>query len=68
MRRQGAIPIGPSGSGKYNEADFYAGKLNFDTLIANAVANGNMTLNPQFLMANGYQSPILLRFGVKYTF
>ncbi len=68
MRRQGAIPLTASGGGGYNEADFYAGKLNFDTLIANAVAKGQMTLNPQFLMANGYQSPILLRFGVKYTF
>jgi hypothetical protein len=32
------------------------------------VASGKMTLNPQFLMANGYQDPILLRFGIKYTF
>jgi hypothetical protein len=68
MRRTGAIPLGASGSGKYNEADFYAGKLNFDTLIANAVASGAMSLNPQFLMANGYQAPILMRIGVKYTF
>ena len=65
MRRTGAIPLGP---GYYTEADFYAGKLNFDDLIAKAVAAGKMTLNPQFLMANVYQAPIQARFGVRFSF
>jgi hypothetical protein len=65
MRRTGAIPLGP---GFYTEAEFYAGTLNFDDLIAKAVAQGRMTLNPQFLLANGYQAPIALRLGLKFTF
>jgi hypothetical protein len=65
MRRGGAIPNAP---GYYQEADFYAGKLNFDQLIQKSVANGFMTLNPQFLMVNQYQDPIAARFGVKFTF
>jgi hypothetical protein len=65
MRRTGAIPLA---AGYYNEAQFYAGQLNFDTLIANAVAAKLMTLNPQFLMNNGYQSPLIARFGVKFNF
>ncbi len=65
IRRTGAIPLGP---GYYTEAAFYAGQLNFDQIIASAVAAGKMTLNPQFLMVNQYQAPILARFGVKFTF
>ncbi|HMC78549.1 MAG TPA: TonB-dependent receptor [Vicinamibacterales bacterium] len=65
LRRSGVIPNEP---GYYQEADFYAGKLDFDALTAKAVAAGLMTLNPQFGMANGYQAPIVARFGVKFTF
>ena len=66
MRRgSGAIPLAP---GYYTEAEFYAGQLNFDDLIAKSVANGFMLLNPQFLMANGYQAPIALRIGARFTF
>ena len=65
MRRTGAIPLG---AGYYTEAAFYAGQLKFDDLIAAAVADGKMTLNPQFGMDNGYQAPIAVRFGVKFTF
>jgi hypothetical protein len=65
MRRTGAIPLG---TGFYTEAGFYAGQLNFDDLIAKSVAAGRMTLNPQFLMDNGYQAPIAARVGVKFTF
>jgi outer membrane receptor protein involved in Fe transport len=65
MRRTGAIPNQP---GYYQEAAFYAGQLNFDQLIQKAVANGFMTLNPQFLMVNQYQDPIQARVGVKFTF
>jgi hypothetical protein len=65
MRRTGAIPFA---DGYYTEAQFYAGQLNFDNLISKAVANNLMTLNPQFLMANGYQPPIAMRIGVKFLF
>ena len=65
MRRTGAIPLGP---GYYTEAAFYAGQLNFDQLIAKSVADGKMTLNPQFGMARFYQSPIQARFAVKLRF
>ena len=65
MRRTGAIPLQ---AGYYTEAAFYAGQLNFEDLISKAVANNLMTLNPQFLQANGYQAPIALRVGVKFTF
>ena len=65
VRRTGAIPLG---AGYYTEAAFYAGQLNFDQLIAKAVADGKMTLNPQFLMANGYEAPIQVRVGLKFTF
>ena len=65
MRRGGAIPLGP---GFYTEAAFYAGQLNFDQLIASAVAQGKMTLNPQFGMDSAYQAPIQARFGVKFLF
>jgi Carboxypeptidase regulatory-like domain/TonB dependent receptor len=65
MRRTGAIPLGP---GFYTEAAFYAGQLNFDQLIAAAVAAGKMSLNPQFGMANQYQAPRVARVGVKFIF
>src|SRR5262249_40910496 len=65
MRRTGAIPLDPA---YYTEAAFYAGQLDFDQLIQKAVANGRMTLNPQFLMENAYQNPIALRLGVKFSF
>ncbi|MEP6915226.1 MAG: TonB-dependent receptor [Acidobacteriota bacterium] len=65
MRRGGGIPLGP---GYYNEADFYAGKLDFDQLISKAVAAGLMTLNPQFGMDNAYQAPLQAGFGVRFSF
>ncbi len=65
MRRTGAIPLGP---GYYTEAGFYAGQLNFDQLIAKSVADGKMTLNPQFGMASFYQAPIQARLAVKLRF
>jgi hypothetical protein len=65
MRRGGVIPNAP---GYYQEAAFYAGQLDFDQLIAKAVAAGLMSLNPQFGMDNGYQAPLVARFGVKFTF
>ena len=65
VRRTGAIP---AQAGYYTEKEFYAGQLNFQQLIDKSVANGFMTLNPQFLMDSGYQSPIVARFGVKFLF
>jgi len=65
VRRTGAIPLG---TGYYTEAAFYAGQINWDQLIAKSVADGKMTLNPQFGMANSYQAPISARFGVRFTF
>ena len=65
MRRTGAIPLGP---GYYTEAAFYAGQLNFDQLITKSVADGKMTLNPQFGMASFYQAPIQARIAAKFRF
>jgi hypothetical protein len=65
IRRTGAIPLG---EGYYTEAGFYAGQLDFDQLIAKSVADGRMTLNPQFLLANAFQAPISARFGVRFSF
>ena len=56
------------GPGYYTEAEFYAGKLNFDQLISKSVADGKMTLNPQFGMASFYQAPIQARLAVKFRF
>jgi hypothetical protein len=65
IRRTGAIPLG---EGYYTEAGFYAGQLDFDQLIAKSVADGRMTLNPQFLLDNAFQAPISARFGVRFSF
>jgi hypothetical protein len=65
MRRTGAIPLG---TGYYTEAAFYAGTLDFNQLIAKSVADGKMTLNPQFGMDSAYQPPIQARFNVKFRF
>lgn len=47
-----------------NEADFYAGRTNWDQLIA----SNNVVKNPLFLMENGFQAPMSARFGVKFVF
>jgi hypothetical protein len=67
--RNGALPLSRTGApGSYNEALFYAGQLNFDSLIQQAEASGALTADPRFLLANGFQAPIAARFGVKFTF
>jgi hypothetical protein len=48
----------------FDEADFYAGKLNFEQLIQDQ----GIKINPQFLKYNGYQAPLAARFGVKFLF
>ncbi|HSK10040.1 MAG TPA: hypothetical protein VK911_10720, partial [Vicinamibacterales bacterium] len=46
----------------FDEADFYAGKVNFDSLVA------AMEKDPRYLMDNGFQAPISARVGVKFVF
>ena len=62
-----------SGNGlTFDQAAFYAGDINFQSLIQAAsagVAPGAPTFqDPRFLLANDYQTPILARFGVKFIF
>lgn len=47
-----------------NEAAFYAGQQK----LADLIASQKVVQNPQFLKDNGFQAPILARFGVKFTF
>ena len=58
QRRTGALNI--------TEADFFAGRLDFASLIA-AQTTG-LTLDPRFLQANSWQTPIAARIGVKFVF
>lgn len=60
--------IRSSGAIDFNQADFYAGRLDFEQLIAEHVASGAMTLDPRFLMDNAFQGPIQARVGVKFIF
>jgi len=46
----------------FNEADFYAGRVDFNALIA------NLDKSATYLMDETYQSPISARIGVKFTF
>jgi outer membrane receptor protein involved in Fe transport len=62
-----------SGNGlTFDQAAFYAGDINFQSLIQAAsagVAPGAPTFqDPRFLLANDYQTPIIARFGVKFIF
>ena len=66
-RFSAAAPI-PLGTGFYTEAGFYAGQLNFDSLIQKAEASGALIADPRFLMDNAYQAPPVARFGVKFIF
>lgn len=47
-----------------DETAFYAGRVNFDTLIAQQ----GVQKDPRFLMDNGFQAPISARFGLKFIF
>src|SRR5262249_56046193 len=52
-----------------NETLFYAGQVNVQSLIdAAAFPNGSLRLDPRFLLASDYQSPLQARFGVKFLF
>jgi hypothetical protein len=47
-----------------DEAAFYRGELNFETLIQQQA----IERDPRFLQDNGFQAPIAARFGVKFLF
>jgi hypothetical protein len=52
-----------------NETTFYAGQVNVQALIdASAFPATSLRIDPRFLMASDYQSPIQARFGVKFIF
>jgi hypothetical protein len=46
----------------FTEADFYAGRANFET-AANAALQ-----DPRFLQANGFQDPRVIRFSARFSF
>jgi hypothetical protein len=48
----------------FDEAQFYAGQLNFDQLITQQ----GVQQDPRFLMDSWYQFPISARFGMKFLF
>jgi hypothetical protein len=51
-----------------NETAFYAGQVNLQSVVNQAVASGQMTVNQQFLLPSAFQDPRLIRFGVKFLF
>ena len=65
IRRTGAIPLG---AGFYTESAFYAHQLDFNSLIATAIAAGRMTSDSRYNLDSEYQAPIQARFGVKFVF
>lgn len=48
----------------FNEADFYAGRLNFSELIRQQ----HIDIDPRFLQTNVYQAPMAARLNVKFVF
>jgi hypothetical protein len=62
MQRQNGIT--------FDQGAFYAGQVNFDQLIQQAVAaqGGTSFLDPRFLQDYRYQNPLLARFTVRFTF
>jgi hypothetical protein len=52
-----------------NETAFYAGQVNVQALIdASVFPATSLRIDPRFLMASDYQTPIQARFGVKFLF
>ncbi|PYQ70926.1 MAG: hypothetical protein DMG01_26630, partial [Acidobacteria bacterium] len=52
-----------------NETAFYAGQVNVQALIdASAFPATSLRIDPRFLMASDYQSPMQARFGLKFVF
>jgi carboxypeptidase family protein/TonB-dependent receptor-like protein len=60
IRRTGTTPV-------VNETAFYAGQVNVQQLVDTAAAGG-MKVDPRFMMPSSWQDPLLVRFGVKFTF
>jgi hypothetical protein len=62
MQRQNGIT--------FDQAAFYAGQVNFDALINQAIANQSSTtfLDPRFLQDYRYQAARIARFSVKFLF
>ena len=52
----------------FSEPDFYAGRVNFASVIAASQASGALVADPRFLQSNGWQAPMQARFGVKFVF
>jgi hypothetical protein len=60
MFRQGALD--------FDQTAFYNHQVNFDQLIAAAVADGSIKLDPRFLKNSDFQAPLQATFGVRFTF
>ena len=59
------------GAVNFDPADLYGGGLDLDALIAAQLksgGNGDIILDPRFLMDNSFQNPIQARIGVKFIF
>jgi len=52
----------------FDEAAFYAGQVNIQSLINQQIASGAAVADPRFLKDNSYQTPLLARFGVRFLF
>src|SRR5262249_21151999 len=61
IRRAGTTPV-------VDEAAFYAGRVNVQSLVDAAANGGGMSVDPRFMMPSSWQDPRLVRFGVKFTF
>ncbi len=61
IRRAGTTPV-------VNEAAFYAGQVNVQSLVDAAANGGGMAVDPRFMMPSSWQDPLLVRFGVKLMF
>lgn len=53
-----------TGGVTFNETDFYAGRVNFEQLIATQ----GVVKNPLFLMQSAFQAPLSARVGLKFLF
>jgi hypothetical protein len=52
----------------FDEAAFYAGKVNIQQIINSGIADGSLTPDPRFLKDSAFQIPLLARFGVRFMF
>ena len=52
-----------TGTVQFNEADFYAGRVDFTALAAVAGVQ-----NPLFLQVNDYQPPRIIRVNARFSF